>query len=116
MRISDWSSDVCCSDLAYREDWLRQAVDAARTADPDQAFRALHQATSLTRIDVYGELALAHKKFDGALPMRDGSAAPLHWRTQYFCRRAGGAWRIAGIVGYMEDEIGRASWWERVCE
>src|SRR3546814_20473353 len=36
--------------------------------------------------------------------MRDGSAAPLNWRTQYFCRRAGGAWRIAGFVGYMAHE------------
>src|SRR3546814_7970806 len=52
---------------ASREVWLCQAVDAARTAAPDQEFRALHQAPSLTRVDVYGELALANTTFVGAL-------------------------------------------------
>src|SRR3546814_5144051 len=27
MRISDWSSDVCSSDLKSEEDWIRPAVD-----------------------------------------------------------------------------------------
>src|SRR3546814_11636590 len=61
---------------AYREDWLRQAVDAARTPAPDQAFRALHQATSLTPIDASGEPALANKTFECACSMWDGLAPP----------------------------------------
>src|SRR3546814_20646316 len=36
----------------YREDWLRQAVDSAGTADPDPEFRAPPPATSFTHTAV----------------------------------------------------------------
>ena len=86
---------------AYRDEWLRQAAETVASADLDRACDALHQATDLSRIDINGNLAIAQKKFDGFMPMRDGSAAPLNWRTQYFCRRVSGTWQIAGFIGYM---------------
>jgi enamine deaminase RidA (YjgF/YER057c/UK114 family) len=86
---------------AYRDEWTRQAEDAARTAQPDTAQAALHAATRLERIDIDGDLAIAQKKFHGFLPQRDGGAAYLNWRTQYVCRREAGGWKIAGFVGYM---------------
>ena len=86
---------------AYREEWLRQAAETATEADLEDAHQALHRATDLSRIDINGDVALAQKKFDGAMPMKDGSSAPLNWRTQYICRRVDGAWKIAGFVGYM---------------
>lgn len=86
---------------AYRDEWLRQAAQTAATADPATAHAALHSATTLTRIDITGDLAIAQKKFFGALPLKHGGADFLNWRTQYLCRREGGRWRIAGFVGYM---------------
>lgn len=86
---------------AYREEWMRQAAETATEADMAHAHHALRQATDLSRIDINGDVALAHKKFDGFMPRKDGSAARLNWQTQYICRRVSGAWKIAGFVGYM---------------
>jgi len=91
---------------AYRDEWLRQAAATADSADLPNAARALHAATTLTRIDVTGDLAIAHKKFHGFMPLRNGGADFLNWRTQYVCRREGGRWRIAGFIGYMAHAQG----------
>ena len=93
----------------YRDEWLRQAAETARTADPASAQDALHAATRLERIDIEGDLAIAQKKFHGFMPLREGGAAYLNWRTQYVCRREDGRWKIAGFVGYMAHHTaGRA--------
>jgi enamine deaminase RidA (YjgF/YER057c/UK114 family) len=86
---------------AYRDEWLRQAAETARTADSARAQMALLSATSLNEIELQGEVALAHKKFNGQLPNRDGSVTPLRWRTLYVCRRHEARWKIASFVGYL---------------
>ncbi|TPG20087.1 RidA family protein [Sphingomonas koreensis] len=88
----------------YRDEWLRQAAATAATVDPAQVRGALHAATTLTRIDITGDLAIAQKKFHGFLPRKDGRADFLNWRTQYICRRQDGRWRITGFVGYMPHQ------------
>lgn len=92
---------------AYRDEWLRQAADTAATALPATARAAIHAATTLERIDITGDLAIAHKKFHGFLPRKDGGSDFLNWRTQYLCRREGGRWKIAGFVGYMAHDGAR---------
>ncbi|GAA4774378.1 hypothetical protein GCM10023219_22280 [Stakelama sediminis] len=87
----------------YRDEWLRQAAETAATVDPAHAMTALHAATRLERIDIDGDFAIAHKKFHGSLPLRDGGSAFLDWQTQYFCRREEGRWKISGFVGYMAN-------------
>lgn len=89
---------------AYRQEWLRQAGETALTVDAHVAEAALLQATTLERIDIDGDHAVAHKKFDGSLPNRDGSHAALHWQTLYICRRQKGRWKIAGFLGYLPHE------------
>ena len=89
---------------AYRDEWLRQAAETAATADAANAEAALHAATRLERIDITGDLAIAHKKFHGFMPLRDGGSAFLNWRTHYLCRRVDGGWKIAGFVGYMAHD------------
>ncbi len=57
-------------------------------------------------IDIAGDLAVAHKKFDGSIRRRDGTADVLHWQTLYFCRRVGADWRLTGFIGYMPFALG----------
>src|SRR3546814_18916558 len=59
MRISDWSSDVCSSDLAHCAQWEEQGDASARPrlakviaatatiSDPDRQLRVLYQRASL---------------------------------------------------------------------
>ena len=83
---------------AYRDEWLRQAAAAGYAED---LRNAIHRATTLSQIDIAGDVAVAHKKFDGSILKRDGTADVLHWQTLYFCRRVGDAWRLTGFIGYM---------------
>ncbi len=86
---------------AYRKEWLRQAVTFKQTqwkADPE---KAIYDATTLRDIQIQGDAALAHKKFDGQLQNVNGEWTTLNWQTLYRCRRVDGHWKIAGFTGYM---------------
>ena len=105
---------------AYRDAWMEQARETRENADPDRARAALFALTTLTQIDIDGGFALAHKKFDGSLPRRDGSAERLQWQTHYYCKqvpgeqvpgekvsgkKAAAAWKIRGFTGYLPNPL-----------
>jgi hypothetical protein len=103
--------DWCMSfpDLAaYRDEWLRQAAATQATAFAEDAGKAIFRATSLAAIEISGETALVHKKFDGAIAKADGTSERLLWQTLYFCRRIEGRWKISGFVGYLPNPLGIA--------
>lgn len=87
--------------IQYRDEWLRQAQESAKTKFAEPLAEAIHRATSLTQIDISGDMAVAHKKFDGQVKLADGSVDVLNWQTLYYCRKDGGLWKIAGFTGYM---------------
>jgi hypothetical protein len=87
---------------AYRDEWLRQAAESAKVVYAGRLADLLHHAVTLDRIDITGDVAVAHKLFDGEVPRADGTADRLTWRTLYFCLREGGRWRITGFVGYIK--------------
>src|SRR3546814_1641439 len=95
MRISDWSSDVCSSDLAG-------VVQVG-----------LDQRTAVVQLI---EVGCAEHLGDGATYQQVGNRAPLD-RDLLVGGRAGGA-----VVGRadakieIQREIGRASCMERVCQ
>lgn len=86
---------------AYRIEWLRQAVDTQKIKFAEPLEAGIHRATNLTQIDINGDVAIAHKKFDGTIKLADGGVDTLNWRTLYFCRKVDATWKIAGFVGYM---------------
>ncbi|HEY5819568.1 MAG TPA: hypothetical protein VIU14_14445 [Mesorhizobium sp.] len=96
----DWTADFPTL-TEYRDEWLRQAAESADTAFAEPLGEAIHRATNLTRIDIVGDTAVAHKKFDGQVKLADGSLDTLNWQTLYYCRRVGARWKIAGFTGYM---------------
>jgi enamine deaminase RidA (YjgF/YER057c/UK114 family) len=88
----------------YRDDWLEQS--RSTRAEFVDVEAALFDATTLRDIDINGDVAVAHKKFDGSIGRADGSREPLNWQTLYHCRRIDGRWRIVGFTGYLPHPMG----------
>jgi len=90
----------------YRDEWLRQAKETAATAFAEPLREAIFRVTNMRDIDVDGDRAVLHKKFDGSIAKADGGVDRLKWQTLYFCRKVDGRWKIAGFVGYMPHPLG----------
>ncbi len=91
---------------AYRDEWLRQAREGQAQSYDEDLEAGIHRATSLTEIEISGERAVAHKKFDGEIKLKDGGVDRLNWQTLYFCRKVGGQWKLTGFVGYLPYPMG----------
>src|SRR3546814_19325259 len=103
MRISDWSSDVCSSDLAL---WQWLAVGVARDLHRRERFDCVHHVT-------YAGLRIP--SFMGRLgvrvvfgPVGGGERAP--WRLRWGCSLGGRP------HDPLRAELGRASCRARVCQ
>jgi hypothetical protein len=94
---------------SYREAWLVQSRDFARTEFHDDPRARLYEAMKLTSIRLNGDAALAHKKFDGSILRKDGTRLELHWQSLFFCRKEQGRWKIAGFVGYLPNPLAPAT-------
>src|SRR3546814_17815831 len=113
MRISDWSSDVCSSDLL--------AAISRTLGDPDAAIEQVRAAARVNErrddasLDdrVFTQLSLG-----GALYSRDPKAAEQVFREVLQQIRGteleGGSRHLSALGGIVE--IGRASCRERVCK
>jgi hypothetical protein len=88
----------------YRVSWLEQSAGMRDAADDLEA--QLYDATTLRDIEIEGDRALAHKKFDGQVRLRDGDVELLRWQTLYMCRRMEAGWKVAGFVGYLPNPMG----------
>jgi hypothetical protein len=91
---------------AYRDEWLRQARDFATQSFKDDPRTAIFSATFLEEIEIAGERALVHKKFDGGITKADGTFDVMNWQTVYYCRRHEGRWKISGFTGYLPNPMG----------
>src|SRR3546814_18901660 len=112
MRISDWSSDVCSSDLEILllkvlERRLRLVVGMARQMDlavtADDAARLVDQHRGIEAAAVSGQFGIAEVEADAQFT---GAIA------QRMCLRA----RHAGLDEARDRQVGSASSRERVCE
>lgn len=90
----------------YRDEWLRQAADFAQTAWAEDPEQAIYRATTLRDIEIKGDKALLHKKFDGNILKKDGGKVILNWQTLYRCQKVNGHWKIAGFTGYLPHPMG----------
>lgn len=91
---------------AYRDDWIRQAQESQKLDYAEDVLAGIHRATSLTEIEINGDIAIAHKKFDGQIALKDGSKDVLNWQTLYFCRKVAGTWKLTGFAGYLPYPMG----------
>src|SRR3546814_10805706 len=98
MRISDWSSDVCSSDLSLP--WL------ARATPPEAAKR---QPTA--------SFSTPDKPVEGRMVLRNRTGDALATQTRgLFGARPDIRWRIIGERARAEGQIGKASCRERECQ
>ncbi len=91
---------------AYRDDWLQQARTFASASYAEDAREALFRATTLADIEIIGDTALLHKKFNGSIRKTDGETVPILWQTLYKMKCIEGKWKISGFVGYMPYPMG----------
>jgi hypothetical protein len=91
---------------SYRDEWQRQSRETAASEFAEPLRDALFRITNMRDIDVFGDRAVLHKKFNGSIARPGGAAERLNWQTLYFCRRVDGRWKIAGFVGYMPHPLG----------
>ncbi|MDI9350342.1 MAG: hypothetical protein QM537_10125 [Candidatus Symbiobacter sp.] len=89
----------------YAHDWLAQARHHGQlVADKEQLRRAHFQSSSLTRIEIDGDQAVAWKIFQGGVQDATGATTEMRWQTIYRCSRKDGVWRIAGFIGFLPTE------------
>lgn len=93
---------------SYQKFWLNQAANFAATDWEDDPAEQLYEATTLRDIDVSGDSALVHKKFDGAIRKKNGRVELLNWQTLYRCRKVDGQWKITGFTGFLPHPMGHA--------
>src|SRR3546814_17777873 len=114
MRISDWSSDVCSSDLApAREEVgaLIRAIDDGGSGEIVEVLAANESAVADAEAALRGTRARVHHVPFGDIWLRDNG--PI------FVRGEGGLTAVAfGFNGWggQYDQIGRASGRERGCQ
>ncbi|CRK57927.1 hypothetical protein [Alloactinosynnema sp. L-07] len=92
---------------AYRVSWLEQSQET--NAEVKDVREALFAATTLRDIEIVGDDALLHKKFDGTATRHDGSTVVLRWQTVYQCHKRDGRWRITGFIGYLPNPMGASA-------
>lgn len=90
----------------YRDDWLNQAHAAQQVNYGEDQRTGIFRCTTLRDIDINGDIAVAHKKFDGDIALADGGKEVMNWQTLYFCRKVGGVWKLTGFVGYIPFPMG----------
>src|SRR3546814_11814193 len=101
MRISDWSSDVCSSDLQLRPDYLERVYrDRATAFDRvSRLFTSVNPDLPLQR--GFARVMAGDRLVKSVADAQAAGAVSLHFRD--------------GAVGATIEEIGRGSCRERVC-
>lgn len=90
---------------AYRQAWMSQSQEFARTRYQEDPRERLYAAMRLSRIEISGDTALVHKRFDGSILREDGDRLVLRWQSLFVCRRTSGHWKVAGFIGYLPDPL-----------
>src|SRR3546814_11610077 len=125
MRISDWSSDVCSSDLKHffvEHAPDPRALDAVAHQQPRHAYGTGFQLLADLRLDGLHQ-ALQGMHAQGVVVQRVGLRHAPDAQGPTFMRRgprgprraANRPWRVAWDVAEASGEIGRAAWRERGC-
>jgi len=91
----------------YRRSWLAQSHEFMRRQAGRDPKEALYRATILRDIEIEGDTAVAHKKFDGHIPVVEGEPIELRFQTLYYCRKIGEAWKAIGFLGYLPNPMGQ---------
>ena len=83
-----------------------RAIPALRVRQAWTSSSSCIAASRLDRIEIVGNRAVAHKKFDGAATTVDGQEVVLRFQSIFHLARGSRAcWKIAGFVGYLPNPM-----------
>lgn len=85
----------------YRRAWQSDAEAFRARCWAEDPATALFRSLRLERVEIRGDHALVHKRFEGSLTPTDGDSVPLRWQSLFILRRKGGPWKQGGFVGYL---------------
>lgn len=89
---------------SYRDEWLRQAIEAQKITFAEDLYAGVFRSTKLEKIDITGNRALVRKHFNGRIKKADGTEDRLLWKTHYYCEKQDdGKWLITGFTGYLPN-------------
>lgn len=88
---------------AYRDSWLAGTIDQEDFAEDLRS--AIFRCTFLRDIEIVGDKALAHKKFDGRIALAKGGFMDFKWQSIAYLRRQPDRWRVSGFTGYLPNPI-----------
>lgn len=84
---------------SYRDAAIAGRWSPADFAEPLRP--AWFRCQSLPRIDIAGDIALAHKRIDGSIARITGEPMLLQWRSVFHLRRVDQDWKITSFSGYL---------------
>lgn len=85
----------------YKSAWLKDAQSFAGRRWKTPLAEGLFAALSLARVEVSGDKALVHKRFDGQLFPAGAEPLLLSWQSIFHLRRAAGRWSQCSFIGYL---------------
>jgi hypothetical protein len=85
----------------YKLAWLRDAHEFSERQWHTPLATSLFSALTLARIEIAGDNALVHKRFDGKLLPVGADPISLSWQSIFHLSRQDGRWLQRGFVGYL---------------
>jgi len=89
---------------SYRDQWLKDSHEFRQMNFAVDPRTKLYESCQLPDVQITGDSALVHKLFAGGIPLLDGTAVELKWRSLFLLRKQQESWRIAGFCGYLETK------------
>ena len=68
---------------SYQMEWLKQAKDFKNEEWAGDLEKGFVEATTLRDLEIQGNSALVHKKFDGHITKKNGETVYLNWQSLY---------------------------------
>lgn len=91
----------------YRDQWLMQRSQFNFKDFDYDGKKELLAAMKIASIEIRGDLAIAHKKFNGIKSTIESGDILLNWQTLYYLSKSSGEWKVIGFTGYMPYETAR---------
>lgn len=88
---------------SYKYAWIKDSHAFEKHPFDCDPREALYKCSRLEFFDFKGTSALVHKVFNGYIPLKQGGALELKWRSLFLVRKEEDRWRIAGFCGYMPE-------------
>jgi hypothetical protein len=85
----------------YKQSWLKDSIDFSQISFSSSPRNILYECSKLENWDIQHDKAIVQKVFDGEIPILNGGAIQLKWRSIFMLKKIEDTWKIHGFVGYI---------------